>query len=133
MLTFLFLCAMGLAFAALIAIPVMLFGMLVWVITLPFRLFFGLFFGLFGLMFALVFGIFRFVFGIIGGILGLVLAPIGLLVLGVLLVGGVVVGLLSLLAPLVPWRCSGFWSGRSIDRLAASHPDILIISAACRE
>jgi hypothetical protein len=102
MLTFLFLCAMGLAFAALIAIPALLFGFFIWVITLPFRLFFGLFFGLFGLVFGLIFGIFRVVFGIIGGILGLVLAPIGLLVLGGLLISGVVVGLLSLLAPLVP-------------------------------
>ena len=102
MLTFLFLCAMGLAFAALLAIPVLLFGLFVWVITLPFRLFFGLFFGMFGLLFGLVFGIIRFVFSIIGGILGLVLAPIGLLILGVLLIGGVIVGLMSLLAPLVP-------------------------------
>ena len=102
MLTFLFLCAVGLTFAALIAIPVLLFGLLIWVVTLPFRLFFGLFFGLFGLLFGLIFGIFRFVFGILGAILGLVLAPVGLLILGVLLIGGVVVGLLSLLAPLVP-------------------------------
>ena len=50
MLTFLFLCAVGMAFAGLLAIPFMLFGLLFWVITLPFRLFFGLF----GLFFALV-------------------------------------------------------------------------------
>ena len=102
MTTFLFLCAIGLAFAALIAIPALLFGFVIWLITLPFRLFFGLFFGLFGLVFGLIFGIFRVFFGIIGAILGLVLAPIGLLVLAVLLIGGVIVGLLSLLAPLVP-------------------------------
>ena len=76
MLTFLFLCAMGMALVGLIAIPIVLFGMLFWVITLPFRLFFGLF----GLVFGLIFGIFRVVFGIIGGILGFVLAPIGLLI-----------------------------------------------------
>jgi len=77
MLTFLFLCAVGMAFAGLLAIPFMLFGLIFWVITLPFRLFFGLF----GLFFALIFGIFRVVFGIIGGILGIILAPVGLLVL----------------------------------------------------
>ena len=109
MLTFLFLCAVGMAFAGLLAIPFMLFGLIFWVITLPFRLFFGLF----GLFFALIFGIFRVVFGIIGGILGFILAPVGLLVLALFVIGGVIVGLLSLLAPLVPSRCWGCWSGRS--------------------
>ncbi len=68
-----------------------------------------------------IFGIFRVVFGIIGGILGFVLAPIGLLILAVLLIGGVVVGLLSLLAPLVPLALLGLlvWA---IYRIAARRP-----------
>ena len=121
MLTFLFLCAMGLAFVALIAIPALLFGLFVWVITLPFRLFFGLFFGMFGLLFGLVFGIIRFVFGIVGGILGFGLAPIGILILGVLLIGGVIVGLMSLLAPLVPVALLGLliWA---IYRITSRRP-----------
>ena len=97
-LPFLFLCAVGMAFAGLLAIPFMLFGLLFWVITLPFRLFFGLF----GFFFAMIFGIFRVFFGIVGGILGFILAPVGLLILALLVIGGVIVGLLSLLAPLVP-------------------------------
>ena len=121
MLTFLFLCAKGLAFAVLIAITALLFGGFVWVITLPFRLFFGLFFGMFGLLFGLVFGIIRFVFGIVGGILGFVLAPIGILILGVLLIGGVIVGLMSLLAPLVPVALLGLliWA---IYRITSRRP-----------
>ena len=117
MLTFLFLCAMGLAFAALLAIPALLFGLVIWVITLPFRLFFGLIFGMFGM----VFGIIRFVFGIVGGILGLVLAPIGILILGVLLIGGVIDGLMSLLAPLVPVALLGLlvWA---IYRITSRRP-----------
>ena len=51
---------------------------------------------------ALIFGIVRVVIGIIGGILGFILAPVGLLVLALFVIGGVIVGLLSLLAPLVP-------------------------------
>ena len=37
-----------------------------------------------------------------GGILGFILAPVGLLLLALLVIGGVIVGLLSLLAPLIP-------------------------------
>jgi hypothetical protein len=117
MLTLLFLCAIGMAFAAIIAIPVLLFGLFFWVITIPFRLFFGLL----GLLFGLVFGVLRFVFGIIGGILGLVLAPVGLLILGGLLIGGVVVGLLSLLAPLVPLALFGLLAW-AIYRIASRRP-----------
>jgi hypothetical protein len=117
MLTFLFLCAVGMAFAGLLAIPFMLFGLLFWVITLPFRIFFGLF----GVFFALLFGVFRFVFGIIGSILGFILAPIGLLLLAVFVVGGIIVGLLSLLAPFVPVALLGLlvWA---IYRIAQRRP-----------
>ena len=133
MLTFLFLCAMGLAFAALIAIP----GPAVRAVLLghhssvpPFlRPLFRS-----SVLFGLIFGIFRFVFGIIGGILGFVLAPIGLLVLGA-----------SADRRRRRWDCCPCWRpscrlrcsvagvGDLPDRVAASHPDILIISAACRE
>ena len=52
MLTFLFMSVFGMlafAFAGLIAIPAILFGMFIWLVTLPFRLFFGLIFG-FGML-----------------------------------------------------------------------------------
>ena len=134
MLTFLFLCAVGLAFAALIAIPVFLFGLLIWVITLPFRLFFGLFFGLFGLLFGLIFGIFRVVFGILGGD-SWPRARAG----RVADTGGPADWrrcrwtAVSAGAPRPSRAACAAGLGDLPDRLAASHPDILIISAACRE
>jgi hypothetical protein len=110
MMIFMILAFVALAgFAILIAIPAMIIGGLFWLITLPFRLFFGilgmvfgLVFGAFGLFFGLVGAIFRVVFGIFGAILGLIFGPLLLLLLGVALVGGLIVGLFSLLAPLVP-------------------------------
>jgi hypothetical protein len=93
---------MLMVFAVVIAIPALLLGGLIWLITLPFRLFFGLIGMVFGLVFGLIGIVFRVVFGIIGGVLGLLFAPVILTILGVLLVGALIVGLISLLAPLVP-------------------------------
>jgi hypothetical protein len=126
MLTFIFLVLAG--FAALIVLPVLIIGGIFWLITLPFRLFFGivglvfsLVFGAFGLFFGLVGWVFRIVFGIFGAILGLIFGPILLLLLGVALVGGLIVGLFSLLAPLVPVILLGL-VGWGIYRISTNRP-----------
>jgi hypothetical protein len=126
MLTFLFLVLAG--FVALVALPVLIIGGIFWLITLPFRLFFGivglvfsLVFGAFGLFFGLVGWIFRVVFGVFGAILGLIFGPLLLLLLGVALVGGLIVGLFSLLAPLVPVILLGL-VGWGIYRISTNRP-----------
>ena len=82
----------ALAFGGVFALPLLVIGAVIWLVTLPFRLLFGFVFG----------GLFRLVFGIVGVLLGVVLAPIIMIVVAVALVGALVAGLLSLLAPLIP-------------------------------
>lgn len=126
MLTFIFLVLAGCA--ALIALPLLIIGGIFWLIMLPFRLFFGilglvfgLVFGAFGLVFGVVGWIFRLVFGVFGAILGLIFGPLLLLILGVALVGGLIVGLFSLLAPLVPVILLGL-VGWGIYRISTNRP-----------
>ena len=126
MLTFILLLLAG--FAALVALPLLIIGGIFWLIMLPFRLFFGvlglvfgLVFGAFGLVFGLVGWIFRLVFGVFGAILGLIFGPLLLLILGVALVGGLIVGLFSLLAPLMPVILLGL-VGWGIYRISTNRP-----------
>jgi hypothetical protein len=91
MLTFLIFGALAIAVFGVAAIPFMLIGLLFKLIVLPFRLFFFL-----------LGGAFRLVFGLLGGLLGLIVGPIMLLIVGVALLGALVAGIFSLLAPMIP-------------------------------
>ena len=91
MLTLLVLGALAFAFFGVVVLPFMLIGLLFKLIFLPIRL-----------VFFLLGGLFRLVFGLLGGLLGLVLAPVMMLVVGVAIIGALIVGVLSLLAPLLP-------------------------------
>ena len=91
MFSFLFLTSMAiltLVVGGLVALPVIALLVVLWLVTLPFRLFFGFLFG----------GV-RLILGLIGGLLGLVFLPVAL-VLGV--VGVLVAGLLALVMPILP-------------------------------
>ena len=95
MLTVLLLSLFALAafgFAGVFAIPLIAIGVVIWLVTLPFRLLLGFVFG----------GLFRLVFAIGGALLGIVLAPIIVVVVAAALVGALIAGLLALLAPLIP-------------------------------
>jgi hypothetical protein len=118
MLTFLLMCAFGVAvIMGLLAIPFLLFGLLFRIITLPFRLFFGAL----GLVFGLIFGAVRVVLGLVGALLGVLFAPVVLGILAFLLVGALVVGLVSLLAPLLPFVVLGLLAW-AIYRLVSRRP-----------
>ena len=91
MVGFLILSALGLAFAGAVAIPFILLGAVIWIVTFPIRL-----------LFKLIGGIFGMVFGLLGGLLGLIIGPIIAIVVAVALIGAFLSAVLSLLAPLLP-------------------------------
>jgi hypothetical protein len=88
---FVILSALALAFVGAVAIPFIVLGAVIWLITFPIRL-----------LFKLIGGILGMVFGLLGGLIGLILAPIVMVVVVLALVGALLSALLSLLAPLVP-------------------------------
>ena len=100
-----------------------MFGLLFWLITLPFRLFFKL------------------IGGILGMVFGLLRRPDRsghrpdrlLVVVAVALIGARRGRLLSLLAPLLPVALLGLlvWAFYRVTK--RPNPDILIISAPCRD
>ena len=96
MVGFVILSALALAFAGAVAIPFILLGAFLWIITFPIRL-----------LFKLIGGIFGMVFGLLGGLIGLVIGPIIALVVAVALIGAFLSALLSLLAPLLPLALLG--------------------------
>ena len=102
--TFLLLCVLGLvALAVLGAILSAVLHALVWLVTLPFRIFFKLLFGL-------------------GGIVaGLVLAPLIAVIALIALVVSVVGAVLAMLAPLLPVLLLGGFAW-AIFRLASRKP-----------
>jgi hypothetical protein len=91
MVAFIVLSALALVFAGAVAIPFIVMGALLWVITFPLRL-----------LFKLIGGILGMVFGLLGGLLGLVIGPIVMLVVAVALIGAFLSAVLSILAPLLP-------------------------------
>lgn len=78
----------GVAIAGIFSLPFLLLAGVIWLILLPIKLLFG--------------GLFRLVFGLFGALLALVVTPIVMLLAGVALVGGLIAGIVALLAPLVP-------------------------------
>jgi hypothetical protein len=93
MLTFLLAGAMVLAVLGfgMFALPLLIVGGVLWLVTLPIRLLFGFVFG----------GLFRLFFGLLGGLFSLILIPLVMVVAGVALVGAFVAALVALVAPLV--------------------------------
>lgn len=91
MLTFIIFGAAAVAVYAVGAILFTLIGFLFKLVFLPFRLFFFL-----------LGGAFRLVFGLLGGLLGLIVGPVLLVVLALAFVGALIVGIFSLLAPIIP-------------------------------
>jgi hypothetical protein len=91
MVAFIVLAALALALAGVVAIPFIVIGGVIWLITFPLRL-----------LFKLVGGILGMVFGLLGGLLGLVIAPVVMLVVVIAIVGALLTAMVSLLAPLLP-------------------------------
>jgi hypothetical protein len=91
MVAFIVLSALALAFAGAVAIPFIVVGAAIWLITFPIRL-----------LFKLIGGILGMVFGLVGGLLGLIIAPIVMVVVVIALIGALLSAVLSLLAPLLP-------------------------------
>lgn len=96
MVAFVILSALALAFAGAMAIPFIVIGGLLWLITFPLRL-----------LFKLIGGIFGMVFGLLGGLLGLIIGPIVMVVVAVVLIGVLLSAVVSLLAPLLPLALLG--------------------------
>ena len=90
MVAFVIFSALALAFAGAVAIPFILLGAFIWLITFPIRL-----------LFKLIGGIFGMVFGLLGGLIGLVIGPI-IAIEAALNIGAFLSAVLSLLAPLLP-------------------------------
>jgi hypothetical protein len=91
MFGFLIISALALAFAGVMAIPFIVIGAVLWLITFPLRL-----------LFKLIGGILGMVFGLLGGLLGLIIAPIVMVVVVVALIGAFLTAVVSLFAPLLP-------------------------------
>ena len=85
----------GFFFVAILLLPLLLIGAVIWLVLLPIRLLFHLPVGLVG-------GFFSLLFGLAGALLGIVLVPVVLLVVGVALVGAFFAAALALLTPLIP-------------------------------
>jgi len=88
---FIVLSALALALAGAVAIPFIVIGAALWLVTFPLRL-----------LFKLIGGILGMVFGLLGGLIGLVIGPIVMVVVVIALVGALLSAVVSLLAPLVP-------------------------------
>ena len=82
----------ALALAAVVAIPILIVGALLWLITLPLRL------------------LFKVVFGLVGALLGLIAGPILLLVSGLALAGAAAGAAFSPDLPIVPLLLVAFGS-----------------------
>ena len=91
MVAFLIVSALALFFAGAVAIPFIVIGAAIWLITFPIRL-----------LFKLIGGILGMVFGLLGGLLGLIIGPIVAVVVAVALIGAFLSAVLSLVAPLLP-------------------------------
>ena len=91
MVVFIVLSALALAVAGAVAIPFIVIGAALWLVTFPIRL-----------LFKLIGGILGMVFGLIGGLLGLIIGPIVMVVVVIALIGALLTAVLSLLAPLLP-------------------------------
>jgi hypothetical protein len=91
MVGFAILSALALAFVGTVAIPFIVLGAVIWLITFPLRL-----------LFKLIGGILGMVFGLLGGLLGLIIGPIVMIAVVVALIGAFLSAVLSLLAPLLP-------------------------------
>ena len=91
MVAFIVLSALALAFAGAVAIPFIVIGGLIWLITFPLRLLFKLIGGILGL-----------VFGLLGSLFGLIIGPVVMIVVAVALIGAFLTAVVSLLAPLLP-------------------------------
>ena len=91
MVGFIVLSALALAVAGAVAIPFIVIGAALWLVTFPIRL-----------LFKLIGGILGMVFGLIGGLIGLIIGPIVMVVVVIALIGALLTAVLSLLAPLLP-------------------------------
>lgn len=91
MTAFIVLSALALAAVGAAAIPFIVIGAAIWLITFPIRL-----------LLKLVGGILGMVFGLIGSLLGLIIGPIVMVVVAIAAIGAVLVAVLSLIAPLLP-------------------------------
>jgi len=91
MVAFIVLSALALALAGAVAIPFIVIGAAIWLVTFPLRL-----------LFKLIGGIVGMVFGLLGGLLGLIVAPIVMLVVVIAIIGTLLAAVVSLLAPLLP-------------------------------
>jgi hypothetical protein len=122
MVVFIVLSALALALAGAVAIPFIVIGAVIWLVTFPIRL-----------LFKLIGGILGMVFGLIGGLLGLIIGPIVMVVVVIALIGALLTAVLSLLAPLLPVGVARTAGLGDLPRNEASEPRILIISAPCRD
>ena len=96
MVAFVVLSALALAFAGAVAIPFIVLGAVIWIVTFPIRL-----------LFKLIGGILGIVFSVLGGLLGLVVAPIVIVAVGIALIVAFLSAVVSLLAPLLPLALLG--------------------------